>query len=1159
MPYEIFISYSHDNETLCERVSTLLTQMGYSVFVDRDALAAGPEWRLQLENVLRQPSVRPYVVLLATRAATNRPDEIRSELKIAEEAGLDIISIEFDVGAVKHLRGTGKYQTIEAHRVGADAGDHSFLEKELRKALNYRTKVALEKFRDQAIAWMNKRLPQVSFWTETWHDYFPKGDRPSSPLPASVALLARGGSGKSVLLAHCLKSLIHDPTVYPIVVDGELLKRATTEIPTRLGARTADDLPNHLEALAKQHAQHIVFVVDGLDQVIVPGDSHQSQLTKALNMLSNSAGLLISCRKELWDNLYAGRVSVVEKEVNELGVDLVGTLLAKKPHLKFDTANALLRIPFFLDLVLQKADYWEHLPATETDFLQRLWSDAVQENSTQRQGQVLPEDTGREDILNTLAVLQLEHLAYDVSKVQLKARTGLGDMFERGLQRLKDSGIVDERPSGLQGTGPTVRLRHDLFDGYSMVRVLLGADDSVQQCRLLCRRADEGCGWSVLSMLMRTLHDHGNAAFKRAMFSEFLFMLDCKKFSTDRRIMARAWAVTHILKECFQQLLPLILECLAGRFVEDLRAERPEDATEPASRLGPDACVTQATGSTLASAFMVLREGLVQDAQQAVPTFTKALSVWKYKARLVDALAKYRTRGAQQAIVDFGDRQLGEKDDPKSLLYVAKALKHFNDPAAIQLLQRIYGDRQLNSQTRRVAAESLHHLRPDSAKPPVRDDEEIIQELRIKEDKSDRYTDWHVVQDYADYVRNQARWGRPFGPQVLNALIGALDHDQTYVRRSVAHALMFFHDPRARDALLDELLEEVVPPEVREACLESLQYQLDCCANPRLRQSFRSLLLRAARVADQNSAAGTAQELTQAAVKRMCPADDWYADPHALEVVEPPPTAAGWQVACEIVPPTASPPIEPSVLEELQRSGSENTGPDQEPKYRFTEIVRQSDHTLRIQLAPTTWTLGKGFHNTLQKNSRRFLRRNDGSWIEPVPLGPSMLPGLAVVHVMVLTADGMLLMVQRSPKVSYAPLHWSASFEEQVTACDFTRGGNGFVNAARRGFLEEFGLQVPPGNISVLSAVLELDNLNLGLCLLLRPEATAENIRSHWLSEPRPTHHWEANAVDSMEAHTDLLKQVASGKYSSHEPYHPTSRIRCAILARWLKDQSVKN
>lgn len=127
--------------------------------------------------------------------------------------------------------------------------------------------------------------------------------------------------------------------------------------------------------------------------------------------------------------------------------------------------------------------------------------------------------------------------------------------------------------------------------------------------------------------------------------------------------------------------------------------------------------------------------------------------------------------------------------------------------------------------------------------------------------------------------------------------------------------------------------------------------------------------------------------------------------------------------------------------------------------------------------------------------------------LSAVPLGDTCLPGLAAVHVLLLTADSRLLLAQRSTKLAYAPLHWSASFEEQVTEQDIRGGDRVFHLAPHQGIMvEAFGIDVDPSRIYLLSVVLERDNLNLAAVVLIEAMQMMEQIRQSWPVNPRPSH-----------------------------------------------------
>jgi hypothetical protein len=1141
MAHDVFISYKREDLDLCTEVFKLIQRIGYIPYRDVDDLTGGQPWHDQLQKALSQPDLKPSVVVLCTKAAVEKPEGMLDEIRQARENDLAIIPIELDPGAMKSLFGAagyekpGRMQYIDAVDPSGRHVVDDRMEDALRRSLTRKVRLWLDGCRGLAKEWSERLSPAVSFWETTWRDYF-SFDGPDG-LPGSVSLTARGGSGKSFLIARCVRHLLDDPEVYPVLIEEAML-REPGELSRRLGARSVDELPQQMEALsARRPGEHLgwkpmraVFVVDGLDQMVTPGDVQQKQLVDGLNVLVNSAPVLIGCRGEVWDAWYAGRVSVREIQVPELDQRQVRNLLRPTPLA--DQFNPLLQVPFFLDIALQKSNTWPALPSTETEFLHQIWSDAVDEGSPGLSG-----DAGRAWIVENLAACQLAQLDYDVPLAELRGQTGFLPEYLTGLRELKAAGLLVEQP---RGTGPTVRLRHDLLDNYSMVNVLLSGEKQ-KSCRDLCRRCDKDCGWSLLATLVQAAQDWDDGELKRELFSEFLFLLDHKKFGDPA--MARAWAVTHVLRNCFHPLFDLMLEALAGEPVPSLDFKDPAQAETRASSLEPPR-LTQEAASTLASAFMALQSGSTEDAARAVPVLAAGLQRWPLKARFLDALSKYRTADALAAILSFARRQLEERDDVGSLFYVARNLRHFPQPEGAALLREIFADTTLKPMVRRLAAEGLNSLQPGRVEAPLRDEDEIVEGLKPREGDGKRYTDWHVVQDYAIDVRRRLARGERFSPRVLEALVLALRHDQTFARRSVAQALALLEEPAARDALLNEVLEPALPAEVRTACLEALERQLKSLAEPKGRQAFRYLLLRAAGAARHAGAAATERGLSELALNPALrtPAD-WLLTGQAAEVA--PPAGDPWSARCSL----AEVEIEPATLRELAELEPEDVGPNRESKYRLASLDAAGG-SLSITLAPTTWQLGKGFHNAVRKHPDRFLR--DGRrWLEPVPLGDARLPGLAVVHVVVLTADGLVLAARRSKKLAYAPLHWSISFEEQVTAQDVQEGDRTFHHAALRGMTEEFGIAVDPARSHLLSALLEMDNLNLAAVVLIEAAQTLDEIRRSWSGDPPPSHAWEAQALAGIE--TNAVMAVAGGAESRLEPLHPTSRLRCAMLARWLR------
>ncbi len=1240
MTFEVFISYSRRNERLCDEIESLIREkIGYKPFRDVDDLASGQRWREQIGEALRQASFKPYVVLLCTREARAEWDKIvRVEIGPAKHLGLTIVPIEFDSGSTKFLLGQAGFDSPgEIDYVDGLQNDGSYkitdrLEDKLRLALTSHIHRRMNQLRALSQAWAEVRQKSISFWDEIWEQHFDFGGE--YDLPRSVALTARGGSGKSFLLAHCIRRLLERTDVYPVLVHEELLRTASTELPRLLGARDKESLARHVGMLSAgtlpERPAHkplrVVFIIDGLDQMIIPGDVGQQQLVAGINLLASFAPVLIGCREEVWED-YAARVGIPVVHVAELDQRQVERLLLRN-GLPPDASNPLLCLPLFLDVALGWSRRSRKLPSTITGFLRQLWFDAVTESGGTKSG-----DDGRDWLIQSIATIQLNTLSYEVPTVELHRCPGFMQSFMHGLAQMKRSGVLVEksRPGHLFGT---VRLRHDLLDDYSMLRVLLHQHDRLAAIRDLCERCDKDCGWSVLTMLIQYSADEDNEIIRREVFSEFLILLDKKRFGD--AAMAKAWAVTHALRASFTNVLDLIVEVLSGEPVPSVAIDMPSDDTSVHSRLGPSPQATQEAASTLASAFMSLEHGDAQDAAKVIPVLGAGLRKWQFRARFVEAIGKYDTPDALATIVEFAQSRLAQRDDDGVLLYIARSLARFHDaPAALQLLKTFMtigaidgpaGNSKLGevSKLRRVAAEIYDLARPGEVLVPLPAEEEIVAGLEIWNTDRIRYSDWREIQYYANNVGRRRSKGEKFSSNVRNALVAAMAHDQNYARCAVAKSLGYFDGPEACDALLFELMKIELSPDVRTACLDALRQQLirlgstaerqlylslfireagrarrtgatlveqgllelaqtvetfdqmvrdallndmldpavsslrrvdwqmelrqhlEAISDPRERQAFRFLLLRAAEIAQQNKDVEFARSLAELATSpEQTRPTDWAVTDGALEVL--PPASRPLVVRCVL----DEVPVNAAIQAELLSSAPTDVGPNQEPKYRFTRL-EATGSTLQINLAPTTWREGRGFHATLQTDRSRFARAS-GTWFLPIPLGQVAFPGLAVVHCVVMTADNYVLFAQRGAKVAYAPLHWSASFEEQVTQTDVAVGNMVFEAAAQRGMREEFGIAVDLDRIHIISSLLQIDNINVGIVSLIETTETLDEIREAWSSAPPPSHSWEALAIDSAAADPTLLRAIARTGQFPRGPLHPTSALRLVSVARWLE------
>lgn len=1114
MLYEVFISYSRRDPGICRQVREILERLAYSVFVDHRDLPAGFSWTQELTAAIDQAR---YLVVLATREACAKPDNILKEVRHAAARGVLIIPVECDPDTADTLLRKAEVpdivalQHISVHRDGDRCADPELLENRLRLAMTHRMEQRLAALRSEAAEWASQLRPSTFFRQSHWQGLIPQGK--------SVALIGPSGIGKSVLAAHFIDDALSQEQQYVVVLRGEAIAGGAIGLARALDARDPTQLLQRLQDLRDRDGHALVFVIDGLDQVDFADGAIASGVRALLALLLEAGQVVITSQKLVWQSSFAGRVLIDVQEIGELDRAVSTGLLPAASD------NTLLRTPFFLDLAL-RPNHWGAVPEDEVDFLRRLFSDAEQLGCNtipaSHHGLVSA-------LLRAMAEIQLEQMAFDIPLELLMTRLShlaSADVWW-AIHTLEDQRMLVERTviRHDETRQHRVRLAHDLLDTYSMarqVRTRADLDDAVQD---LCRRCHLESGWQTLAMLVRIGAHCDQQALLDTIFGEILSILDRKKFEHGVG-MAQAWAVTYVLNAQLPVLMSRVLHALSGHLVASLTEDHPGDGSSG----GQAPRLTVEAASSLGASFQSLDAGSRRAAITVVPVLERCLKTWPLRARFIDALSRYDTDRVREILVGFGDDLLASRDDLPCLGYVAQGLERLGrHPSIRDLLDRIVSDDEVDAVTRRRAYTALD--RSYDEPEPDRDETEIVFGLRTHENPN-RYSDWNVVREYALHVRTS---GRVYGPAVRDALIKALGHDMTFVWQPVALALERFHDPQARAALAGLLVRPVLPEEVRIVCYEVLQRSLTAEPDLATAQAFRLMLLRAARLATQNDLDTIAADLTDLA---LSPAE-WLGDAGALEATTPFP--AGAQV---VIHPSFGdgPPVNDEILSAVAELGAIDTGPDLEAKFRITELeANAAEQTLAARLTPTTWTASRRFHHLITESPDKVCLA-----LAPIPLGNTVFPGLAVVHAIVLSADKQVLFTQRSHAVAFAPSHWSASFEEQINEKDADIGLDPFTHAAQRGYAEEFGCEIAIDRISLLSTILELDGLNLGVVMLLRPQQSAAQIEQTWRAGAEDQ--WEADRVGWLP-----LAELEHGIPMVFRPPHPTARIRCAALLRYLR------
>jgi hypothetical protein len=139
-------------------------------------------------------------------------------------------------------------------------------------------------------------------------------------------------------------------------------------------------------------------------------------------------------------------------------------------------------------------------------------------------------------------------------------------------------------------------------------------------------------------MLVSLADHYENESLLRILFEEFLNILDHKKFGD--LFMARAWAVTYVLRDRLTILFPMVIEVLGGWPIASLGPDFAEDVHRRASCIGEESRLTAEAAPSIASAFSGLTGLQVIGSQQAVPVLAAGLKKWPHnKARFIEGLA----------------------------------------------------------------------------------------------------------------------------------------------------------------------------------------------------------------------------------------------------------------------------------------------------------------------------------------------------------------------------------------------------------------------------------------------------------------------------------------------------------------------------------------
>ena len=251
----------------------------------------------------------------------------------------------------------------------------------------------------------------------------------------------------------------------------------------------------------------------------------------------------------------------------------------------------------------------------------------------------------------------------------------------------------------------------------------------------------------------------------------------------------------------------------------------------------------------------------------------------------------------------------------------------------------------------------------------------------------------------------------------------------------------------------------------------------------------------------------------------------------------------GWEVVMEHVDePWDLPAPLAGLADDWDRSHPDERS---DPKLALRSVRSTPDGRLLCRMQSTTWRTVRALHEGPPRRDSELLTCNaDGC--------DFLLPNIAVVHVVVTTADGWVLTFRRGEHSHYHPGRWSATYEEGLAPEDLSNGGV-LQNTSYRGLIEELGVQdvaIPTDAFRVLSVVLERPIGNPAIVVAATLPLKLGDLTTRCASDEL-----DVSSLRPVRLEAEALSMAIAGapieSQSPRAEWHPTARYRLLIaLAR---------
>jgi hypothetical protein len=1093
---------------------------------------------------------------------------------------------------------------------------------------------SLKNEREDTLHWANNMIERSLFCDITFN--LPTGTnilrpfidtRSEGAVPSLIAVVGEGGSGKTTFVARAIQKYANSSNdFFPVRLDQGAVQGSwdnlLAEVKRRLGIDT--NIASLSNAEVRSVATKVLFIVDALE-----GAADIREVAGVLLQLAGQASVLVTCRSTNWPEANA-IMGFPSKNVIEIEA-LTDSDIQR--HLGLSAGEVRLR-PFLKNrAILDVFAYLRHVrggdaePDSETAVLDEFRKLAISPESALPREKLAAE--AREAALAELARLQLKSGHFHVAADKLATH-------EQVLKNLENTFRIALHENDWNESLKTWRLRHDLIDAHNVATLVLEeAIPSQKECQHFGRLREiinTGFGQLAWQGVIQAAHDRKANQIVEEFFQFFLCAVDNKqnRFPGGEFWRDASWTTGYVIDAKLSIFLPLLREIMNAEFRGEVEITEALAGTPVSILRAAQPTLSQGALSSVASRLAGAQPlSLPNDEVGGKTLLTQLKELYDkspLRARIIEVVSKVQDEEeAVRLLTIFFEKtkeRLKESSfdslfDAQDLLYIARSAGEIQSHQGVRVSQAckkllddilslcdddavLAGDNGRRSGVWRMVYRGVYSqanqigLQTTLDKIPLTESE-VASGLSIRSLARPKLTsDWVDVENYCYLVRHAFDKMDHILASRSVEFVGALfRHQHTHCHRNAATTLGELKRPEARGHLL-RALTRLDEDGTGTAIFAALGKQTRFINQYTV--SKRRMGLALTRAAAQRFAQCKSQR-----EKDVGAALGALGGPDPAAIV-----SAGFASVRILHPDIADTPIVLMAEQHAPRLESlpwisnedrqQDVGEEREEKYTFVPDEAGEAFTL----ARSAWVPSRRLHRAIttalaRRPSQGDLVRDDdptAAAAEARVVGACHaaferelgLPGLASVHVILVSSDNMVVEAQRSAQPNtYHPGAWAPGFEEQFARQDlgfvhpdswepgFERGlsgedvvGNGHIYppvapiraCVLRGLWEEMGLRFPPHAVEIGGIALGVEWPIMNRCILVSvrvPLNGSDIVRTadeHATAQSEKNRELKNRRLIAAREMEQIVEKHQNGfwfdKRGDH--FHPTSAARIALM-----------